>query len=332
MSLKSLKGKQILVTGGTGSFGYHFIKKIHKMNCKIIVFSRDELKQFEMRNKFKSKNISYIIGDVREKNSLDIAMRNVDYVFHAAALKQVPSCEFFPMEAVKTNIIGSENVLDSAIKNNVKRVILLSTDKAVLPVNAMGMSKALMEKIAVFKSREDFNKHTKISIVRYGNVLMSRGSVVPLLINQIKNGKDLTVTHKDMTRFLMPLDDAVNLVLLTIKKNSKHTTTYVHKAPAANVLMVAKILIDYYNSKSKINMIGIRNGEKLHETLISSEEFNYTKEFKNHFEIKHNISNLDYKRYFSVGNKSKIRKEYNSEQAINISNVKKILINEIKRN
>ena len=262
MSYKILYKKKILVTGGTGSFGFHFIKKILKLNCEIIVFSRDELKQYQMRSILNQSNITYMLGDVRDKKSIDHAMKNVDYVFHAAALKQVPSCEFFPLEAVKTNIIGSENVLDSAIENRVKRVVLLSTDKAVQPVNAMGMSKALMEKIAISKSREVINKKTKISIVRYGNVLMSRGSVIPLMISQIKDNKEITVTHKDMTRFVMPLESAVDLVLLSIKKNSEFTTTYVHKSLAAKIIDLAIILKKYYNSNSKIKMIGIRSGEK----------------------------------------------------------------------
>ena len=295
---KKLKNKTVLITGGTGSFGSKFLEKIAKFNnCRIKVFSRDELKQHDLRIKLNNKKIQFIIGDIRDLKSVEEAMRGVDYVFHAAALKQVPSCEFFPEQAISTNIIGSANVLDAAIKANVLSIVLLSTDKAVYPINSMGMTKALMEKIALAKARLVQNKKTNISIVRYGNVLLSRGSVIPLFINQIKKNQDITVTNKNMTRFLMPLDRAIELVFVALTK-SNNGSIFIHRAKSSNILNLAKSLIKIYKSKSNIKIIGNRLGEKLHEVLVSEEELKHSLKFKDYFEIKMQNTELNYNIFY----------------------------------
>mgnify|MGYP001446821022 CR=1 FL=1 len=285
-----LKGSNLLITGGTGSFGNAVLDRFIDSHInEIRIFSRDEKKQHDMRIKLKNPKIKFYVGDVRDFNSLDQAMSGIDYVFHAAALKQVPSCEFYPVEAVKTNILGTENVLNSAIKHKVKKVICLSTDKAVYPINAMGISKAMAEKIAIARSRLMRPKDPLISCTRYGNVMGSRGSVIPLFINQIKTGKSLTVTDLKMTRFLMSLDDSVELVINAFS-NSKQGDIFVPKAPSANLDELTKALKIIFKSHSKTKIIGTRHGEKLYETLISREEMNRSKEFKKYYRIDGTIS------------------------------------------
>ncbi len=309
----------LLVTGGTGSFGNAVIKRFLNTNIKEIrVFSRDEKKQDDMRVEYKSDKIKYFIGDVRDLASLDYAMSGVNYVFHAAALKQVPSCEFYPLEAVKTNVLGTENVLTKAIEHNVKRVICLSTDKAVYPINAMGISKAMMEKVAIAKSRMKSN--TVINITRYGNVMASRGSVIPLFVSQIKAGKPLTITDPNMTRFMMSLDDAVELVLFAFT-NGISGETFVQKAPASTVYELAQALIKLFNSKSVINIIGTRHGEKLYETLLTREEFASTEDMGDYFRIIPDGRDLNYEKYFSQGDQkiATVGEDYNSHNTKRLS-------------
>jgi UDP-glucose 4-epimerase len=267
------KDKILLITGGTGSFGNAVLNRfLHTDHFKEIrVFSRDEKKQEELRRRLANPKVKFYIGDVRDYRSVETAVRGVDYIFHAAALKQVPSCEFFPVEAVKTNVLGTENVLEAAIKNNVKSVVVLSTDKAVYPINAMGISKAMMEKVLVAKSRNAEN--TIVSGTRYGNVMASRGSVIPLFVDQIKTKEDLTITDPSMTRFMMTLEDAVDLVLFAFE-NANPGDMFVQKAPAATVEILAKALLEMYESDSQIKVIGTRHGEKLYESLLTREEKN----------------------------------------------------------
>ena len=315
---KILYNKTILITGGTGSFGSKFLDKIVNLNCKIVIFSRDELKQHEQRLKYNNKKIQYIVGDIRDSKSIYDAMKGVDYVFHAAALKQVPSCEFFPEEAVKTNFLGSINVIEAAVEQKVKSVILLSTDKAVYPINAMGMSKALMEKVALSKARQIKNNKTSISIVRYGNVMLSRGSVIPLFINQIKNRKNITITNKYMTRFLMPLDKAIELVFIALKKN-KNGSIYIHKANSANIKDLSEALKTIFKSNIKTKIIGNRLGEKLHEVLASKEELKRSRSFKEHIEIRMQDTELNYEKYYTKGQNSKEIEDYASNLSNQIS-------------
>ena len=267
------KDKILLITGGTGSFGNAVLKRFLNSDVKEIrIFSRDEKKQDDMRHELQNNKVKFYIGDVRDKRSVDIAMHSVDYVFHAAALKQVPSCEFFPVEAVKTNVLGTENVIDSAIQNKVKNVVVLSTDKACYPINAMGISKAMMEKVAIAKGRAlGANSSTTICCTRYGNVMASRGSVIPLWIDQIKTGKDITITDPNMTRFMMTLDDAVDLVIYAFL-NGMNGDLFVQKAPAATLSTLAESLIRLYKSSSLLRVIGTRHGEKLYESLVTREE------------------------------------------------------------
>ena len=263
----NFKNKTLLITGGTGSFGNAVLRKFLNTDIgEIRIFSRDEKKQDDMRQFYKDPKIKYYIGDVRDKNSIDIAMQGVDYVFHAAALKQVPSCEFFPAEAVRTNVLGCENVLDSALQYNVKKVIVLSTDKAVYPINAMGMTKALSEKVMVAKSRNIQNSDTIFCGTRYGNVMASRGSVIPLFVNQIKTNRDITITDPAMTRYMMTLEDAVDLVIFAFE-NGKNGDIFIQKSPAATVADLAQALKELYHATSSIKIIGTRHGEKLYETL-----------------------------------------------------------------
>ena len=304
------KNKTLLITGGTGSFGNTFLENfIHSEIKEIRIFSRDEKKQDDMRKKYQTEKIKYFIGDIRSENSLDNAMINVDYVFHAAALKQVPSCEFYPMEAVQTNILGTENLLNSAIKNNVKKVICLSTDKAVYPINAMGVSKSLMEKVLVAKSR--LNSNTIIIGTRYGNVMASRGSVIPLFHNQIVNKKPLTITNPDMTRFMMTLDDAIELVVFAFN-NGNTGDIFVQKAPSTTIGELAKAMIKIYKSNSTIMEIGIRHGEKIHETLLSKEERLISEDLGDYFRIPADNRDLNYNKYFTKGIKSSDIEEFNS--------------------
>ena len=304
---------KILITGGTGSFGNAFLSKIINSSnySEIKIFSRDEKKQYEMRKKFSNEKINFFIGDVRDKASIEDAMQGVDYVFHAAALKQVPSCEFFPLEAVKTNIIGTSNVLDSAVSNSVKKVVILSTDKAAYPINSMGMSKALMEKVMVAKSKKIDSNKTILCGTRYGNVMASRGSVIPLFLKQIKLNQPLTITEGSMTRFMMNLNNAVDLVEYALQ-NGNQGEIFVQKSPSVEIKILAESLIEIYNSKSKIVQIGIRHGEKMHETLVTKEEMLLAKDLGNYYKICTDDRGLNYDQYFSSGNKIKIGEDYSS--------------------
>ena len=320
------KNKTLLITGGTGSFGNAVLNRFLKSDIKEIkIFSRDEKKQDDMRRLYKSKKIKFFVGDVRDPLSIEGAMANTDYVFHAAALKQVPSCEFFPVEAVKTNIIGTENVLNSAINNKVEKIICLSTDKAVYPINAMGISKAMMEKVFVAKSRN--SGKTKIIGTRYGNVMGSRGSVIPLFIEQIKAGKTITITDPKMTRFMMTLDDAVELVLYAFK-NGNQGDLFVQKSPAATVSVLAKALVELYKSKSPVKEIGIRHGEKMYETLVTKEEMIKAEDQEKYFKITPDGRDLNYDQYFSKGTVKSSKDEYNSNNTnlLNVEEMKNLLM------
>ncbi len=328
MSL-SFSKKTLLITGGTGSFGNAILDRfLNTEIAEIRIFSRDEKKQDDMRHKYKSDKIKFYIGDVRDMSSLQEAMRGVDYVFSAAALKQVPSCEFYPMEALRTNVYGTSNTIDAAIENGVKRVIVLSTDKAVYPINAMGMSKALMEKVMVAKSRNLSKESTILSGTRYGNVMASRGSVIPLFIDQIKAGKPLTLTNPQMTRFMMTLEEAVELVLHAFE-NGEQGDFFVQKSPAATIEILAKALVELYNSKSEIKMIGTRHGEKLYETLVNQEDMIKAIESDNYFRIPADNRDLNYAQYFSEGvpDVSKYT-EYHSHNTrrLNIEEMKSLLL------
>ena len=293
--------KTILITGGTGSFGNAVLQRFLSTNIKEIrIFSRDEKKQDDMRNYYNSSKIKFYIGDVRDSNSINQAMNGIDFVFHAAALKQVPSCEFFPIEAVKTNILGTDNVLHAAENYCAKKVVVLSTDKAAYPINAMGMSKALMEKVMVARSRNNDPSKQIFCGTRYGNVMASRGSVIPLFISQIKAGKPLTITDPNMTRFMMTLDDAVDLVLYAFR-NGKPGDLFVQKAPSASINTLAQALIELYKSKSEIKIIGTRHGEKLYETLVNREDMIKAVDLGEYFRIPADNRDLNYSQYFSEG-------------------------------
>jgi UDP-N-acetylglucosamine 4,6-dehydratase len=324
----TLSNKIILVTGGTGSFGSAFINKIIKSNLKEIrVFSRDEKKQESLRNKLNNNKVKFYIGDTRDFRSIDEACKNVDFIFHAAALKQVPSCEFYPLEAVKTNILGTENTIDAAIKNKVKKLILLSTDKAVYPINAMGMSKALAEKVLVAKSKNLSKNETILCITRYGNVMLSRGSVIPLFVNQIISNKEITITNPSMTRFMMSLEESVNLVLYAMQKGNQGEI-FVQKSPGVTIEILAKALLKKLKSNNKIKIIGIRHGEKDHETLISKEEMPRAKEEKKFYRILPDNRDLNYDKFTDRGNKKFNQfAEYNSNNTfrLNVENLIKIL-------
>jgi UDP-glucose 4-epimerase len=295
------KDKTLLITGGTGSFGNAVIRRfLHSDISEIRVFSRDEKKQDDMRNEIRSPKLKFYIGDVRDFNSVTGAMHGVDYVFNAAALKQVPSCEFYPLEAVYTNVLGTENTLRAAIANGVRNVIVLSTDKAVYPINAMGMSKALMEKVAVAKSRNLTKKETTICVTRYGNVMASRGSVIPLFVSQIKACKPITITDPDMTRFMMSLDDAVDLVLFAYK-NGRGGDTFVQKAPAATIGQLARTLKGIFNSDIEVRIIGTRHGEKKHESLLNREEMGHAEDLGDYYRIPSDARDLNYALYFEKG-------------------------------
>lgn len=324
------KDKILLITGGTGSFGNAVLSRFLKTEIKEIrIFSRDEKKQDDMRHRLNNPKVKFYIGDVRDKHSVDVAINGVDYIFHAAALKQVPSCEFFPMEAVKTNIIGAGNVLDSAVEHEVKRIILLSTDKAVYPINAMGLSKAMMEKVMVAKARSLGDKSkTVICGTRYGNVMASRGSVIPLFIEQIKAGKDLTVTDPHMTRFMMTLEDAVDLVLFAYE-NGRNGDVFIQKSPASTIHDLAKALIELYNSKSKIKIIGTRHGEKLYETLVNREEMAKATDMGHYFRVSADNRSLNYESYFSEGQKKlSVLEDYHSHntERLDVEGTKRLLM------
>jgi UDP-glucose 4-epimerase len=304
----------LLITGGTGSFGNAVLKRFLQTDqfSEIRIFSRDEKKQDDMRQLYCNEKIKYYIGDVRDKRSVDMAMDGVAYVFHAAALKQVPSCEFFPMEAVRTNVNGCENVLDSAIEHGVNNIVVLSTDKAVYPINAMGMSKALSEKVMVAKSRNLNGNNTILCSTRYGNVMASRGSVIPLFVEQIKAGKPLTITDKSMTRFMMSIDDAVDLVLYAFK-HARPGDIFVQKAPAASIETLAKALLKIFKADKLLRIIGTRHGEKLYETLLTREEMARAENLEGYFRIPADNRGLDYNLYFTEG-EERVSKEndYNS--------------------
>jgi len=321
--------KTLLITGGTGSFGNAVLKKFLNTEIKEIrIFSRDEKKQDDMRTFYKNEKIKYFIGDIRDKRALDTAMKYVDYVFQAAALKQVPSCEFFPMEAVKTNIIGCENVLDAAIENGVKKVIVLSSDKAVYPVNAMGMSKALSEKIMVAKSRNLDNNSTILSATRYGNIMASRGSVIPLFIEQIKSGRPITITDPNMTRFMMTINDAIDLVLFAFQ-NGQQGDIFVQKSPASTIEVLAKALLELYKAENEIKIIGTRHGEKLYETLVNREEMTKANKFEFYYCIPADTRDLNYNIYFNQGeSKVSVANEYTSHNTylLNVEEMKKLLL------
>lgn len=305
------KDKILLITGGTGSFGNAVLKKFLNSEIKEIrIFSRDEKKQHDMRNEFLNSKLKFFIGDVRDYNSINNALKNVDYVFHAAALKQVPSCEFYPLEAIKTNILGTENVLNACINNDVKKVICLSTDKAVYPINAMGISKAMMEKIMVAKSR--ISSNTIFIATRYGNVMGSRGSVIPLFYEQIKKNEPITITNGAMTRFMMTLDDAVDLVLYAFEHGTSGDI-FVQKAPASTISELAEALKSIYNSTVTLKTIGTRHAEKLYETLLTSEELLLAEDLGNYYRIAADNRDLNYNKYFTEGiNISTKLLEYNS--------------------
>lgn len=323
------KGKILLITGGTGSFGNAVLKRFMDTDIKEIrIFSRDEKKQDDMRHVYDSPKIKYYIGDVRDKRSLDYAMQGVDYVFHAAALKQVPSCEFFPMEAVRTNVMGTENVIDSAIEYGVKRLINLSTDKAVYPINAMGISKSMGEKVAIAKARGIHDDRTIICSTRYGNVMASRGSVIPLFVDQIKGGKPITITDPSMTRFMMTLEDAVDLVLYAFE-HGKPGDTFVQKAPACTIETLAKAVIELYKARTEIKIIGTRHGEKVYETLINREEMVRAEDLGSYYRISPDSRDLNYERYFSEGESAVSKMEdYTSHNTtiLNVEEMKKLLL------
>ncbi len=325
-----ITNKTLLITGGTGSFGHAVLRRfLHTEHFKEIrIFSRDEKKQDDLRKEIKSDKVKFYIGDVRDPRSVDAVVKGVDYIFHAAALKQVPSCEFFPIEAVKTNILGTENVLTAAEKYSVKNVVVLSTDKAAYPINAMGMSKALMEKVTIAKSRNLDDTKTIFCCTRYGNVMASRGSVIPLFIEQIKAGKPLTITDPNMTRFMMTLDEAVDLVWYAFE-HGKQGDLFVQKSPAATIENLAKALLEIYKSPSEINIIGTRHGEKLYETLVNREDMIKAEDLGKYFRIPADNRDLNYAKYFSEGDQQVATfDEYHSDntERLDVDGMKNLLM------
>jgi UDP-N-acetylglucosamine 4,6-dehydratase/5-epimerase len=323
-----MKDNILLITGGTGSFGNAVLNRFLNTDYfkEIRIFSRDEKKQEDQRRRLSNPKVKFYIGDVRDSLSVETAVRGVDYIFHAAALKQVPSCEFFPIEAVKTNVLGTENVLEAAIRNNVKKVVVLSTDKAVYPINAMGISKAMMEKVLVAKSRNAGN--TVITGTRYGNVMASRGSVIPLFVNLIKSKKELTITDPTMTRFMMTLDDAVDLVLFAFE-NAKPGDMFVQKAPGATIETLSKALLELYQSNNKLIVIGTRHGEKLYESLLTKEEKLKAIDLDNYYRIPSDNRDLNYSNYISEGEGSTNDiEDYNSHntERLDVEGMKKLLL------
>ena len=331
------KDKTLLITGGTGSFGNAVLNRFLETDIsEIRIFSRDEKKQDDMRHEYQlkypeaSNKIKFYIGDVRDVQSIKNAMHNVDYIFHAAALKQVPSCEFFPVEAVKTNVLGTDNVLTAAIDEGVKKVICLSTDKAAYPVNAMGTSKAMMEKVVVAKSRTVSPEKTSICCTRYGNVMCSRGSVIPLWIEQIRNGMDITITEPSMTRFIMSLEEAVDLVLYAFS-NAQSGDIMVQKAPACTIEVLAKAVCELFDkeNKTKIKIIGIRHGEKMYETLLTNEECANAIDMGNFYRVPSDKRDLNYDKYFKEGDENRnMLSEFNSNNTdlLDVGQVKEKLL------
>jgi len=322
------KNKTLLITGGTGSFGNAVLDRFLNTDIgEIRIFSRDEKKQDDMRNKYANDKVKFYIGDVRQAESVNNVMHGVDYIFHAAALKQVPSCEFFPLEAVRTNVLGTENVLEAAISCGVEKVICLSTDKAVYPINAMGMSKALMEKLAISKARSPGESKTIICVTRYGNVMCSRGSVIPLFINQIRSGKQLTITDPGMTRFMMSLNDAIDLVLFAFEK-ATGGELFVQKAPACTIMVLAEALIELFGD-GDTRVIGTRHGEKVYESLLTREEISKAVDLGDYFMIPIDARDLNYANYFAHGTKMEHQPEdYTSQntQRLNLDEVKRLLL------
>ena len=322
------KNNTLLITGGTGSFGNAVLNKFLRTGLKEIrIFSRDEKKQDEMRNAFNNKKLKFYIGDVRDFQSISSAMIGVDYVFHAAALKQVPSCEFYPLEAVHTNITGAENVLEAAYQQNVIKVVVLSTDKAVYPINAMGLSKALMEKLMVAKSRI-LEKNRFFSATRYGNVMATRGSVIPLFVSQIKSGKPLTITDPNMTRFMMSIEESVRLVEFAFL-HAKPGDIFVQKAPAVTILTLAKALIKLFNTSNEIRYIGTRHGEKLYETLLTKEEMQSAEDMGKYYRIPADSRDLNYEQYFTEGEATtSTNDDYHSHntERLDIEGITKLLL------
>lgn len=323
-------GKTLLITGGTGSFGNAVLRRFLNTGIKEIrVFSRDEKKQEDMRIELNNPKVKFYIGDVRHYDSLDFALKGADYVFHAAALKQVPSCEFYPMEAVRTNVLGAENVLNASLANHVKKVIVLSTDKAVYPINAMGISKAMMEKLMVAKTRTLGNDNKTVFCgTRYGNVMASRGSIIPLFIKQVKEGKPLTVTDPNMTRFLMSLDDAVDLVTYAFQ-HARQGDIFVQKAPACTIHDLAIAVKEIFKADNEVKIIGTRHGEKLYETLLTREELAKAEEMKNYYRIIPDDRDLNYDKYFTEGTQQiSLMEDYNSHntQRLTIAEVKEMLL------
>lgn len=324
------KDKTLLITGGTGSFGNAVLRRFLNSDIKEIrIFSRDEKKQDDMRHQLQNPKVKFYIGNVRDRQSVDGAMRGVDYVFSAAALKQVPSCEFFPLQAVETNVIGTDNVLESAIAHGVKNVVVLSTDKAAYPINAMGISKAMMEKIAIAKGRAlGEEATTTICCTRYGNVMASRGSVIPLWVDQIKSGKPITITDPHMTRFMMTLDDAVDLVMYAFE-HGRNGDLFVQKAPAATLEVLAEALKELYHADTEVKTIGTRHGEKLYETLVTREEMAKAIDMDNYYRIPCDTRDLNYDKFFTEGNEdvSKIE-DYHSHNTARLDgeDMKKLLL------
>lgn len=329
------KDKVLLITGGTGSFGHAVAKRFLQTEIKEIrILSRDEKKQDDMRHEYQAKNpeyankLKFYIGDVRDYNSIEYAFKGVDYVFHAAALKQVPSCEFYPMEAVKTNVIGSDNVITACVKNNVKKAIFLSTDKAAYPINAMGMTKAVMEKNVIARSRQLEENDTILCLTRYGNVMASRGSVIPLFLDQIQQGKPITITNPEMTRFMMTLEDAVDLVLYAFDYGHQGDL-FVQKAPAATIDVLAKAIIDLTKSNTGISYIGTRHGEKLYESLVTAEEMTKSEDLGEYFRVPADNRDLNYDKYFAKGNNQiELAQEYHSHntEQLTVEEMKKLLL------
>lgn len=328
--MQIFKNKTLLITGGTGSFGHAVLNRFLLTDHfnEIRIFSRDEKKQDDMRNQLKSDKLKFYIGDVRDYASIERAMRGVDYVFHAAALKQVPSCEFFPMEAVKTNVMGTQNAIDAAVANKVSKIICLSTDKAAYPINAMGISKAMMEKVAVAASRTIPNNDTTVCLTRYGNVMASRGSVIPLFLNQIKTGQAVTITDPNMTRFLMSLDEAVELVLFAFEHGNQGDL-FVNKAPAGTIGDLAQALKELSNANNEIKVIGTRHGEKLYETLCTREEMTKAEDMGGFYRVPADNRDLNYAQYFSEGvEEVSVIEDYHSHntEQLGVEGMKKLLV------
>lgn len=324
------KDKVLMITGGTGSFGNAVLKGFLQSDLKEIrIFSRDEKKQEDMRLEYKNQKINFVLGDIRNFEDVNHAMKGVDYVFHAAALKQVPSCEFYPMQAVQTNILGAENILEAAARNGVSRVVVLSTDKAVYPINTMGMSKAIMEKLAISKARDPRVKNVEAvyTATRYGNVMYSRGSIIPLFIKQIKEGSPLTITNPEMTRFMMSLEDSVNLVMFAFT-HGKPGDIFVQKSPAATVATLAQALNELFGTDNEIKIIGARHGEKIYETLCSTEEMAKAEDLGDFYRIPADLRDLNYTKYVENNSNVILDGEYNSNNThiLNVQEMKELLL------